>query len=181
MYIIIYIYIYIYQQHNKDVTKTKVDAGIWSLGCRSCPWRTTRCPNKICHDIVYREHPTLQIHNWTVCDASAMLECPHLDFVFEMLKWISIVENNYTMPDNKYSKSQLKCLRRNYTWEMQECPHLDSVLEMLKPISTRCQTIEIPWASMTWVCVFQHASKTFECYTMHNSPQRTEWSAGTSN
>ena len=30
-----------------------------------------------------------------------MLECPHLDFVFEMLKWISIVENNYTMPYNK--------------------------------------------------------------------------------
>ena len=31
-----------------------------------------------------------------------MLECPHLDFVFEMLKWISIVENNHTMPDNKH-------------------------------------------------------------------------------
>ena len=30
-----------------------------------------------------------------------MLECPHVDSVFEMLKGISIVDNGYTMPDNK--------------------------------------------------------------------------------
>ena len=30
-----------------------------------------------------------------------MLECPHLDSIFEMLKWIPIATNGYTMPDNK--------------------------------------------------------------------------------
>ena len=30
-----------------------------------------------------------------------MLECPHLDSILEVLRWIPIVENGYTMPDNK--------------------------------------------------------------------------------
>ena len=30
-----------------------------------------------------------------------MLKCPHLDSIVEMLKWIPIVKNGYTMPDNK--------------------------------------------------------------------------------
>ena len=31
-----------------------------------------------------------------------MLECPHLDSVFEVLKRISIEKNDYTMPNNKH-------------------------------------------------------------------------------
>ena len=147
------------------------------------PWRTTRCRNKICHEIVFREHPTLQSHNWSVCDASAMLECPHLDFVFDMLKWISIVENNYTMPDNKYSRSQWKCLRCNYTWGMQECPNLDSVLECWSRYQHDARQLKSRghrWRGCVFFNMLQKHLNVTQCTTRHNElsevpAQATKW------